>query len=177
MFKNTKPHVLYLHGYDESLSSEKRTILERYFTQTAPHVEFKSKSYLSTIINDYVEQSNFDAFIGNLSGGNLCFDLQHRYPKPVLVFNPPLAHPAIPLHFKPPEGYKPFNNYFCAVLGAKSELIDATFMRNFMVNYFEPEKDLQINWYSQLANHIVEVTFESEIGSFYFKIASKIERN
>lgn len=77
--------ILYLHGYNGSLSPAKHAILERYGNVAAPTIAYDKPDYFKKL-TDLARTA--DAIIGSSFGGHTAHLLSLLYDKPTLLLNP-----------------------------------------------------------------------------------------
>ncbi|MBX0333009.1 hypothetical protein K3G39_07140 [Pontibacter sp. HSC-14F20] len=77
--------ILYLHGYNGSLSPAKQAILERYGNVAAPAIAYDKPDYFKKL-TDLARTA--DVIIGSSFGGHTAYLLSLLYDKPTLLFNP-----------------------------------------------------------------------------------------
>jgi alpha/beta superfamily hydrolase len=80
-----KKTILYLHGYNGSLTSAKQTILERYGNVVAPTIDYNNSQFFKKLL-PFAQSA--DVIIGSSFGGYTAHLLSLLYNKPALLFNP-----------------------------------------------------------------------------------------
>lgn len=77
--------ILYLHGYNGSLSPAKHAILERYGNVAAPAIAYDKPDYFKKL-TDLARTA--DVIIGSSFGGHTAYLFSLLFDKPTLLFNP-----------------------------------------------------------------------------------------
>jgi fermentation-respiration switch protein FrsA (DUF1100 family) len=80
-----KKTILYLHGYNGSLTSAKQTILECYGNVVAPTIDYDNSQFFKKLL-PFAQSA--DVIIGSSFGGYTAHLLSLLYNKPALLFNP-----------------------------------------------------------------------------------------
>jgi hypothetical protein len=95
-------HILYFHGLNGSLSDEKRTTLEKYFTVEAPQIDYE-RDNVDEVVSSLCDFHTFDAIIGNSMGGYLAYHTARQLALPCLLFNPAIAERSVEIQYNPEE--------------------------------------------------------------------------
>jgi hypothetical protein len=80
-----KLKILYLHGFDSSLSLAKRKILEQYGEVVGPTIDYRNEDFIRRLAAPAREA---DIIIGSSFGGLNAHNFSMEFNKPALLFNP-----------------------------------------------------------------------------------------
>lgn len=112
--------VLYLHGLDSSLQSDRRAALERYGEVAAPQLSYRSSPHLlEQLITEY---ATVDALVGSSAGGLVAYYLAQLLAKPALLLNPALPfREEVPADLPLPADHRA---YMRVVIGLRDAVVD-----------------------------------------------------
>lgn len=160
-------NILYLHGLDSSLSTEKRSILEKYGAVYAPQIDYRKDANSIETILSHFNSMHINAIVGSSMGGFAAYYIADALQQPALLFNPALAYRSVPQ--ETPNIANPNSNLKHIVLGAKDETIDPKTTLEFL------SKSIGIDNYNikirqDLAHGIPEEIFKEEVKAFFKKL-------
>ena len=159
-----KLNILYLHGLNGSLSDEKRSVLENYFSVHAPQIDYQVDN-ITELASELTSIPKFDAIIGNSMGGFVGYHLARRMALPSLLFNPAIAERSVELNFIPEEVYGNHPNPMHIVIGKNDEVISPYSSLEAIMN--DDQNDLvMITLHRNLEHRIDIETFEAEVDRF-----------
>lgn len=157
-------NILYLHGLDSSLNTDKRAILEEFGTVFSPQIDYRNdERSIESLIKLYNDK-NIDFIIGSSMGGFAAYYIANKFQLPALLFNPALAYRSI--HQEIPDIKNPISNLKHLVLGAKDEVIDPKSTLQFLSNSIEID-NYNIKIRQDLQHRIPEEIFEVEVKAFF----------
>lgn len=80
--------ILFLHGFESKLSSEKRIILEKYGHVISSDLDYKSNpNIIEHLYNTYFNQK-IEIIIGSSMGGFVGYHLANLFGVPSMLYNP-----------------------------------------------------------------------------------------
>ncbi|MFC6997715.1 YqiA/YcfP family alpha/beta fold hydrolase [Rufibacter roseus] len=164
-----KKNILYLHGYNGSLTPAKQTVLERFGYVMAPSIVYDNPDYFNKLV---VPAATADIIIGSSFGGHTAHLLSLLYNKPALLFNPAfvtsipnpdLSGFAFP-HFKSSRTH--------IILGKKDDVI---FYKDNLeyINRTITQKDMSLISLEHLGHRIPEDVFAEQVATFMEEVAAE----
>lgn len=84
-------NILYLHGLNSKISSEKRKILNYYGTVFAPEINYEYQHTQPIGILKQFPNTEFNVVIGSSMGALNAYIISENIGRPALMFNPPLS--------------------------------------------------------------------------------------
>ncbi|MCG2431842.1 YqiA/YcfP family alpha/beta fold hydrolase [Aequorivita xiaoshiensis] len=163
-------NILYLHGLDSSLNTEKRAILEEFGMVYSPQIDYRNdERSIESLIKLYNDK-NIDFVIGSSMGGFAAYYIADRFQRPALLFNPALAYRSV--HQEIPDIKNPISNLKHLVLGAKDEVIDPKSTLEFLSNSIGID-NYNIKVRQDLQHRIPEEIFEVEVKAFFKELLLK----
>ena len=87
--------IMYIHGLESSQGGPKVDVLEKHFEVLAPKCDYKDNE---NIFFDLLSQAQLfqpDIIIGSSMGGYMAYYISQHIDKPIILFNPALAHQPI----------------------------------------------------------------------------------
>jgi hypothetical protein len=115
-------NILYLHGLNGSLSSEKQKILERFGNVHAPSIDYENNPDSINWLHKRYKDANIDLVIGSSMGGFAGYYLSKLFQGTSLLFNPALAYRSVFQNV--PTTPQTNNGTINIVLGAKDDIIN-----------------------------------------------------
>lgn len=158
--------ILYLHGYNGSLTPAKQAILERYGNVAAPAIAYDRSDYFNKL-TDLAHTT--DVIIGSSFGGHTAHMLSLLYDKPSLLFNPAfitkspapdLTGLTIPLSKA---------SYTCIVLGKLDDVIMYRDNLEFVSRKLELN-NVRVVEVDGLGHRIPEEVFEEQVVGFWGRL-------
>jgi predicted esterase YcpF (UPF0227 family) len=157
---------LYLHGYNSSLSAEKRTILKKHYTIVAPTINYDEDN-INAVIEKAIAEQKINVIIGSSLGGYIGYYLAENFNIPCLLFNPAFASERTnEINFIKPETTYTKQAVTYIVLGKRDDVLD--FQKT--VSCIDGEiYDLKcyIKIHPSLQHQIPVNVFENEINNFF----------
>lgn len=120
-----KRKILYLHGWQGSVDTGKRAILETYSKLLiAPENWYEVKNPFSHW-REVVIENKLDLLIGNSFGGMTAWALSNSLQLQAILFNPAPPGPVHPLweHINAPELTPPYSKHKIIILGLQDTVI------------------------------------------------------
>lgn len=157
-----KKSILYLHGYNGSLTPAKQTVLERCGKVIAPAIVYDNPCYFLNLTD---LASTADLIIGSSFGGFTAHLLSLLYDKPALLFNPAFVtkSPAPDLDGIAVPTTK--TSHTTTVLGKLDDVIIYEDNLEFVTNILGIE-DLKLVEVEGLSHRIPENVFEEQVAGF-----------
>jgi len=159
-----KLNILYLHGLNGSLSDEKRSVLENYFSVHSPQIDYQVDN-ITELASELTSIPKFDAIIGNSMGGYVGYHLARQMALPCLLFNPAIAERSVEPNFIPEEVYGNHPNPMHNVIGKNDEVVSPYSSLEAVMD--DDQNDLvMITLHRNLEHRIDIETFEAEVERF-----------
>lgn len=153
--------VLYLHGLNSKLHSDRQEVLEKFDLDIAsPIIDYENEpGKLKDLINDF----DADMIIGSSAGGLVGYYISGLLDVPALLFNP-----ALPFRNYMPEipNLTSRRNFLQIVLGANDEVVSAMETFHFLLQNLDKEAPVHIHWIQDLQHTIPIKVFETEVQFF-----------
>lgn len=157
-------NILYYHGLDSFLSEEKKDILERFGTVTAPTYNYRNPEVLQSINNSFDDSPANTVLIGSSFGGFIANLFSLSYDLPCLLFNPALAYRSIDLAQEVPFDSN-INSLSYIVLGSEDKVINCADNLVFINQHFHGPTEIIIE---EGMEHRVPVDiFEKHVTDFF----------
>lgn len=161
-------NILYLHGLDSKLSSEKREILERYGEVFAPDLNYyQNPDAIETILDSYSDV-DINVVIGSSMGGFAGYHVANNLFRPALLFNPALKKRSVSQNI--PGNTNSYNNLKQIVIGQRDEVVSPEDTLLFLSENFNPVTDIHLRLVPRLGHRIPPELFEEEVKSFFEKL-------
>lgn len=161
-------NILYLHGLDSKLSSEKREILQKYGKVFAPDLDYyQNPDAIGTILNMYPE-IEINTVIGSSMGGFAAYHVSNALVRPALLFNPALMKRSVLQNI--PLGSNSYNSLKQIVIGQRDEVVLPADTLYFLSQNFNPVTDVNLRLVPRLGHNIPVELFEEEVQSFFSKL-------
>ena len=159
--------ILFIHGFNNFLSEERRKILEQYFEVIAPEFNYNNAQNLLNELSKIIEDEGIKAIIGNSMGGLFSYYLAEKYDLPALCFNPALcAVEEVRKHAEIPE-IIPKSNKITFVIGGKDTTVPA--LRSFEWITKNVYPDFILKWYNSMGHHTEIAVLDIETKQFFEK--------
>lgn len=157
-------NILYLHGLNGSLSSEKQIILERYGNVHAPSIDYENNiNSIFSLQTEYID-SGIDLIIGSSMGGFAGYYLSRLFQVPSLLFNPALAYRTVLQNTPITEPSNGSSMHI--VLGSKDKTIDPKTTLDFISDLLMHPQNFSIQIRHDLEHRIPVSVFEEEVEKF-----------
>lgn len=116
-------NTLYIHGLGSFPMPEKLNLLKKHgFTPFALHLDYENETGVYSKLRSYALEKEVQFIVGSSLGGMLGYWLGEELGLPVLLFNPALQHPLVPL--AEPEVYKKSCPLRLVVLGDHDKVVE-----------------------------------------------------
>lgn len=158
-------NILYIHGLNGSLSSEKQVILERYGKVQAPSLDYENNSDSIKWLHVQYRNVPLDVIMGSSMGGFAGYHLSKLLQLPALVFNPALASRSV--FQNTPDTPETNGAAISIVLGAKDIVVDPKSTLNYLGDLLTQPQDYKINIRHNLEHRIPLAVFEEEVTLFF----------
>lgn len=160
-------NLLYLHGLESKLSAEKRNILERYGTVTAPDLDYKSNPNMIEYLYNTYQDHKIDLIIGSSMGGFAGYYLAQLFNIPSMLYNPALPYRVTVEQIIPSQlqMYHPVSMRI--VMGAKDTVIKAKDNLVFLAQHISDKTDYSLIVRKDLEHQIPIEVFEEETKAFF----------
>lgn len=157
-------NILYLHGLDSKLNSDKRKILEKSGKVYAPDLDYyNNDKAIESIVNSY-SGSGIDVVIGSSMGGFAGYYVADALKKPALLFNPALKSRSVEQEV--PQRDVSGKNFKQIVLGQQDEVVNPGETLAFLYGHFDRLTEFLLHIRPELAHGIPTETFEKEVEFF-----------
>ena len=87
--------VMYIHGLESKPGGPKVDILKKYFKVLAPECDYKNNENIFFDLLSQAQHFQPDIIIGSSMGGYMAYYISQHINKPIILFNPALAHQPI----------------------------------------------------------------------------------
>lgn len=161
-------NILYLHGLDSSLSSEKLKALKPYGNIFYPNLDYRGNANCLDYVLDNFSELPLDAIIGSSMGGFLGYHISNALNTPALLFNPALAYRSVHQDMRLIENDKP--NYKSLILGAKDTVVTPISTLDFVSHHINSNTNFNIKIRQELEHRIPIKIFEEEVKLFINKL-------
>lgn len=158
-------NILYLHGLDSSLSSEKERILEKHGKIFSPAIDYRNNYDSISLLIEQFKNDKISVVIGSSMGGYAGYFISDAYSVPALLFNPAMAMRSIPI--KIPKISEPYMSYKHFVIGLKDELIKPSSTLDFLADNLQRHTDYTVRIIQNLAHQIPVAIFKKEVDLFF----------
>lgn len=155
--------ILYLHGLNSQLHTDRQKVLEKYFAHiTAPKIDYENNP---EILNEFLNQKrSYDIIIGSSAGGLLGFYLANQWQIPSLLFNP-----ALPFAWEIPNlpNIQHQTSLMQICIGWQDEVVPAQESLKFIQEKFSKPSKIHINIRKDMAHTVPINWFKQEVKSFF----------
>lgn len=159
-------NILFLHGLESHLSSDKKQILEKYGNVIAPVMEYHSNpNTIEALYKEYLNQK-INVIIGSSMGGFTGFYLSKLLNTPALLFNPALPYRSSVVQ-NIPAGRHEHHRLIQIVIGGQDDVILAKDNLEYLMKLMPIKHDLRIHLVTEMAHRIPIAVFESEVDLFF----------
>lgn len=167
IFAKTKPMtLLYFHGLDSQLSTEKRSILEKFATVLAPDIDYRTRpNAIAEILAEYRDVT-IDAVIGSSMGGFVGYHVSQALNMPALLFNPAFPYRSVPM--VSPEVIPEATPYCQIYVGDLDTVVNAHDNLTYIEHHLD-RPNLELIWKLNLGHQIPVDVFESAVEEFMQK--------
>ncbi|AVR47036.1 hypothetical protein C7S20_18280 [Christiangramia fulva] len=161
-------NILYLHGLQSKLSSNKRKILEDYGSVFAPDIQYENKHIQAAeILKDFTD-TEFNVVIGSSMGALNAYIISENIGRPALLFNPPLQkYEAVKCESFYTKGLASKNIF----IGGRDEVVDPSETLKFLADHIQ-QSDLHIDIDSNCGHRIPVDIFSNQVSSFFSSICN-----
>lgn len=157
-------NILYIHGLNGSLSTEKQYILERYGNVNAPSIDYENNQESIMWLYDQVQNLKYDVIMGSSMGGFAGYHLCKLLQLPALLFNPALAERSVLQDI--PNTPKTNGSCISIVLGAKDDIVNPKNTLQFLGDLISQPQDYNIKIRHDLKHRIPLDVFDEEVTLF-----------
>lgn len=162
-------NILYLHGLDSKLNSEKRKILEKFGNVFAPDLDYYNDEKAIDSIQKLFPGEEMNVVIGSSMGGFAGYHVANILNKPALLFNPALQKRSVQQVI--PEYESRDSVLRKIVLGQLDEVVNpADTLLYISENDLQGKTDLYLHLRPDLSHRIPTVVFEEEVADFFKKL-------
>jgi len=161
-------NILYLHGLDGDLASEKRNILEKFGKVFSPAIDYRNEYNSIELLVEQYKNEKIKAVIGSSMGGFVGYYIADAYQLPSLLFNPALSARSVPQNI--PTYKNPYLSFKQIVLGADDDVIDPKSTFTFLSKTLQEHTDYDIHVRQRLGHRIPVDLFKQEVEAFFKKI-------
>ncbi len=160
-------NILFLHGLESKLSTEKRTILETYGNVIAPDLEYKTNTNILQYLYDEFHNKSINVIIGSSMGGFIGYYLANSLGLCSLLYNPALPYRNSVEQIIPSNLQINESPLLRIVLGGHDEVIKAKDNLAFLAQNCAVNTDYTIVIKNNLAHQIPVDIFEDETAAFF----------
>lgn len=158
--------ILYLHGLDSHLQTDRRSVLEQYGSVEAPTFDYLNTPNLFSMLSS--EYQYIDAIIGSSAGGLIAYYLAQKLQKSCLIFNPALPfRQQMPFSVNFDENY---NQFMVIVLGVQDEVISCWENLRILKEDFSSRQNIDIHLINLMKHSYPIEIFKQECDFFFQKI-------
>jgi hypothetical protein len=159
-------NILYLHGLESKLSSQKRLVLERFGTVLAPDLDYHNNANVFDLLLKLNEEHKFDVAIGSSMGGFMGYYLANTINCPALLFNPALPHRPVAQNIPAIQPVAAIS-LLHFVLGGKDDTIKANDNLKWLAENRLPNTNISILIHNQMGHQIPLAIFEVDVTAFF----------
>lgn len=161
--------VLYLHGLNSQLHSDRREVMQSFDLEIhAPILDYEGNP---NVLNELINTYEVDLCIGSSAGGLGAYYFSGIKNIPALLFNPALPFrnymreiPKLPIREK----------FLQVVIGARDVDVPAFKTFDFLTREFDQNVPMEIHWFNQMQHRIPIDIFEQEVRFFIHKIRKEL---
>lgn len=160
--------ILYLHGLDSHLQTDRAAVLAPYGEVIAPTFDYKNNPELfGQLCHEYKDIS---AIIGSSAGGLVGYFLAQKLQKPCLLFNPALNYQ----HQMPfaPFWDKQYKQYMLLVMGVQDMVIPYKESLPIALANKAPEQQIDIHLIQAMEHSFPIEIFSQELKFFFEKLTT-----
>lgn len=161
-------NILYLHGLDGDLASEKRVVLEKFGKVFSPAIDYRKEYNSVELLVEQYKNEKIKAVIGSSMGGFVGYYIADAYNLPSLLFNPALSARSVRQEI--PIYKNPYLSFKQIVLGAEDDVIDPKSTLAFLSKRLQEHTDYDIHVRQRLGHRIPVDVFKAEVEAFFKKI-------
>lgn len=161
-------NILYLHGLDSKLSSEKRAILEKYGKVFAPDLDYYQNPNIIESVLELFPDVDINTVIGSSMGGFAAYHVSNALFRPALLFNPALMKRSVPQNI--PEDNNNYNNLKQIIIGQRDEVVSPADTLSFLAENFNPVTEIYLHLLPRLGHGIPVELFQEEVEQFFEKL-------
>ncbi len=159
-------NVLYLHGLDGSLSTEKAETLNFYANKLiAPQINYRTDD-LDALIGNIFKNEEIDLVVGSSLGGYVAYHLARQYDIHCLLFNPALSTQSVIPNFRNATTYDQYTSIMQVVLGGRDKIVNASTTFHFLTSKSGLTNAI-ISYYPSLEHRIDESLFSEEFSRIF----------
>ena len=158
--------ILYLHGLESKLSSQKRLVLERFGTVVAPDMDYHKNPNVFDLLLKLNEEHKFDVAIGSSMGGFMGYYFANTINCPALLFNPALPHRPVSQNI-PAINPSNTSSLLHFALGGQDDIIKANDNLKWLSENRLSITDMKISIHNQMRHQIPLDIFEIEATEFF----------
>ncbi|AWG22914.1 hypothetical protein FFWV33_15960 [Flavobacterium faecale] len=159
-------NILYLHGLESKLSSQKRSVLERFGTVTAPDLDYYADPEIFLLLQSFTNSQSFDVVIGSSMGGFMGYYFSNTYQIPALLFNPALPYRSVKQNI-PTLDCSHSSSLLHFALGGQDDIIKANDNLKWIAENRLGRTDIKISIHNQMGHQILLEVFEKEATEFF----------
>ena len=161
-------NILYLHGLDSKLNTEKRTVLEQYGRVFAPDLDYYNNPNTIEWVLEQFSDTEINTVIGSSMGGFAAYHISNALFRPALLFNPALRKRSV--HQNLPADINAYNNLKQIVIAQRDQVVLPADTLSFLSENFNPVTDIYLRLVPRLEHRISEALFKEEVDSFFEKL-------
>lgn len=158
--------ILYLHGLESKLSTEKENILKEFGNSIVPDMDYYSNPKMFNYLYETYCNTKIDCIIGSSMGGFMGYYLAMAFNCKALLFNPALTYRSVLQEI--PEKLQPKNNtHYQFALGWEDTLVLATKTLEFLNTNASKDTAYTINLIPNLEHRIPISVFKKQVHAFF----------
>jgi uncharacterized protein len=159
-------NVLYLHGLDGSLSTEKAETLNFYAKKLiAPQINYRTDD-LDALISNIFKNEEIGLVVGNSLGGYVAYHIACQYNIHCLLFNPALKIRTVNPKFSTSTAYGSYSSLMQVVLGGRDRVVSAASTISFLTAK-DNASNIIFSYYPTLEHRIDDYVFSEELSRIW----------
>lgn len=161
--------ILYIHGLNGNLSSEKRALLKPYGEVFAPAIHYQSDAHAIETLSTAYKEHDISVVIGSSMGGFIGYYVSNIMQCPALLFNPALAQRSVPQII--PKIHNSTSSFKQIVIGTQDDVVNPIQTLTFISETLIDHPKYKLHIHNNLAHRIPLEVFKEEIQLFFRQLS------